>query len=181
MQCWCGVPAGSGQPPHHDWCRGGPAGQPVKEFARCLHTTALSRSPTLHAAATSPTHQQQVVNERRKEAVDRFQRDSRVRAALLSITAAGVRALPAKLSARCSLSVCIAQQCGAALPSKARLNVGPSRPHRLVTQAGLVAPADRPARRLFTFQPPSPACRSASLLLKRPWWCLLSCSGTLAC
>ncbi len=33
----------------------------------------------------------QVSNERRKQAVDSFQRDSHIRAALLSITAAGVR------------------------------------------------------------------------------------------
>lgn len=32
-----------------------------------------------------------MTNERRKEAVDRFQRDPHIRAALLSITAAGVR------------------------------------------------------------------------------------------
>lgn len=58
-----------------------------------LHAQIRPCSSALHllSAVAASLRLVQVTNERRKEAVDRFQRDAHIRAALLSITAAGVR------------------------------------------------------------------------------------------
>lgn len=160
MKCWCSAGAVSRPPVGslHTMSDAGvtPSGQSLKKFARRQHITALSSLLTLHAAATSATHQQQVVNARRKEAVDRFQRDSRVRAALLSITAAGVRALPAKLSACCSLLVCSAQQCGACIAQQCSLECEAltATPY---CDAGRSGASGRPARTAFVYTPTTPA------------------------